>query len=125
MARCFNPGSIGGSSRLLYFRKSSKEFAMTEEEWLACTDPTAMLRFRLDNASDQKLRLFSCACHHRVRDRITDESVNTIIEVMERFAEGELRPDVSIRKRSHTQILGRQVKFGHVSRYKANSIRHR
>jgi hypothetical protein len=34
---------------------------VTESKWLATRDPTAMLRFLRDRASDRKLRLFACA----------------------------------------------------------------
>jgi len=34
---------------------------MTEQEWLACTDPEPMLEF-LRDATGRKLRLFACAC---------------------------------------------------------------
>jgi hypothetical protein len=35
---------------------------MTEEEWLACTDPLRMLEFLGERASERKLRLYDCAC---------------------------------------------------------------
>jgi hypothetical protein len=55
---------------------------MTEAEWLAWTDPQPMLRFLLGTdyprvqdvesfpackGSDRKMRLFACACYHRIR----------------------------------------------------------
>src|SRR5260370_19675349 len=39
---------------------------MTEAEWLTCTDPTPMLAFLKDKASDRKLRLFAVACMQRM-----------------------------------------------------------
>jgi hypothetical protein len=35
---------------------------MTEGEWLACSDPTAMLRFLHYRATDRQYRLFAVAC---------------------------------------------------------------
>jgi hypothetical protein len=35
---------------------------MTQQEWMACTDPTPMLEFLRGKASERKLRLFFCAC---------------------------------------------------------------
>ena len=35
---------------------------MTEQEWLACTDPQKMLELLRSQASVWKLRLFLCAC---------------------------------------------------------------
>jgi hypothetical protein len=43
------------------------ERSMTEGEWLACSDPTAMPRFLRHRASDRQYRLFAVAC---VRDEL-------------------------------------------------------
>ncbi|GAC1475281.1 MAG: hypothetical protein NVSMB9_27420 [Isosphaeraceae bacterium] len=57
---------------------------MTETEWLAGTDPGAMLDFLRARASDRKLRLLSVACW-----RLLDgEHGRDAVEVAERYAEG-------------------------------------
>src|SRR4051812_33270787 len=60
---------------------------MDEQTWLACTDPQKMLQFLWRNGSHRKLRLFACACCHRVRHLLTGEKSQTAIEVAERRAE--------------------------------------
>ena len=45
---------------------------MTEQEWLACIKPAAMLRFLKGKASERKLRLSAVAVHleyHRLDPR--------------------------------------------------------
>lgn len=56
--------------------------AMTEREWLECTDPQEMLEFLRGKASERKLRLFTCAyCHPILQE-------NEAVQVAERFADG-------------------------------------
>ncbi len=61
---------------------------MTEEHWLAATDPLPMLYFLRDGASARKLRLFACACCRRTRELLTQEPSRTAVEVAEAFADG-------------------------------------
>jgi hypothetical protein len=61
---------------------------MTEQEWLHCTDPRSMLEFLRDRASDRKLRLFACACCHRVAGLLPDEASRSTLDTCERFADG-------------------------------------
>jgi hypothetical protein len=62
---------------------------MTEDEWLACTDPMPMLEFLREAASERKLRLFACACHRRILHMLTDKHISRrTIEFAERFADG-------------------------------------
>jgi hypothetical protein len=63
--------------------------AVTEAEWLACTDPQKMLEFLRGKASDRKLRLFACACVRRVWHRLGEVAAPTEIEASERFADGQ------------------------------------
>jgi hypothetical protein len=78
---------------------------MTEAEWLACTEPGRMLMFLCSEAagwngrvlrwlgwgsclpSDRKLRLFACACCHRIWHRLADDRSRMAVEVAEKFAD--------------------------------------
>jgi hypothetical protein len=62
---------------------------MTEAEWLACTDPTPMLEFLGEKASNRKLRLFAVACCRRVWQLVDDEPSRTAVDVAERLADGQ------------------------------------
>jgi hypothetical protein len=61
---------------------------MTEAEWLTSTDFRAMIDFARGQASDRKLRLFSCACVRRVWHLLHDERSRHAVEVSERYADG-------------------------------------
>lgn len=63
---------------------------MKEKQWLACTDPTPMLRFVRDtgNASDRKLRLFAVACYKHVSDLSCTDVEHEGAEVAECHADG-------------------------------------
>jgi hypothetical protein len=64
---------------------------MTEADWLACTDPTLMLKFLGDQASDRKLRLFACACCRGIWTLIVRESSRRAVEASEAYADGRIR----------------------------------
>jgi hypothetical protein len=63
---------------------------MTDEDWLACTDPEPMLEFLRGKASDRKLRLFAAACCRAMWKRLTDVSYRWVVEAAERFADGQV-----------------------------------
>lgn len=61
---------------------------MTEEEWLECVDPKAMLEFLGGEASDRKLRLFAVACCRRFLHLTNDQRVSKALGIAELFADG-------------------------------------
>lgn len=66
---------------------------MTEAEWLACEDPSSLLRQFADLASIRKLRLFACACCRRVWHHLEDAQTRAAIEAAERYADGLISKD--------------------------------
>lgn len=60
---------------------------MTEAEWMTATDPTPMLEFLRDKATDRKLRLFAVACCRRVWHLIPEGASKHAVEVAERYAD--------------------------------------
>jgi hypothetical protein len=63
---------------------------MTEAQWLACTDPDAMLKFVAGTASTRQLRLFACACARRVWHLLPHASLQAALEAAECYVDGQL-----------------------------------
>jgi hypothetical protein len=62
---------------------------MTEAEWLACADPDKPLQYFRDRFLSRPLRLFACACVHRIWQLLADKQFREAIEVAERYADGD------------------------------------
>lgn len=60
---------------------------MTEEQWLACTDPGPMLRFLRGKGLARKRRLFAVASCQRIANDLADVS-RIALDVAERYADG-------------------------------------
>jgi hypothetical protein len=58
---------------------------MNEAEWLASTDPTAMLNILQGKGSERKLRLFACGCERRAWHLLTDTG-RQAVEAAEAYA---------------------------------------
>jgi hypothetical protein len=61
---------------------------VTEQEWLACTEPEKLLDFLDGKVTDRKQRLFACACCRRSWGLIEGDLFRGAVEVAERFADG-------------------------------------
>ncbi len=82
---------------------------MTEQEWLTCIDPDAMLKFLRGKASGRKRRLFACACCRYISDWLRDKESQTAIEVAERYADGRASDKERIAARNTHQLLTRTL----------------
>src|SRR5438046_976927 len=60
---------------------------VTEDQWLACTEPETLLLFLKGKASERKLRLVACACCRRIWHLLDGWSQNAI-EVTEKYVSG-------------------------------------
>ena len=60
---------------------------MTEEEWIGCTSPEAMLNHLGDRANERKLRLYAINCCRRIWHLLTDDRCRHAVEVAQRYVD--------------------------------------
>lgn len=67
---------------------------MTEVQWLDSGDPTKMLAFLADAASERKLRLLSCACCRAfVWTLLRNDECRAVVGAAEQYADGLMDAD--------------------------------
>ena len=97
---------------------------MTEQEWLACTDPQKMLDFLRGKVSDRKLRLFAVACCRCLRDLLWDAALEDAIRVAEAVADNRRSKSTQVRAWNKVERLRpRSLQRQHVKMAVASAIR--
>jgi hypothetical protein len=79
---------------------------MDEASWLACGDPGQLLDFLGSKASPRKLRLFACGCCRAISYFINDRRRRAVVEVAERYADGEANSQELSHGQSGADFIG-------------------
>jgi hypothetical protein len=79
---------------------------LTEDKWLACTDPGRMLPFLYLRLSARKLRLLGVACCRAIQPLLPEETEQTAVTTAERYADGEVALSTLRRARSAARKVG-------------------
>jgi hypothetical protein len=77
------------------FTAEERMMAMTEQEWLECSDPQKMLEFLRGKASDRKFWLFVAKCARQIRpffqaNQELSNSQEDTADLWERYADGQV-----------------------------------
>src|SRR5690242_4484758 len=70
---------------------------MTEQEWLACTDPMPMLKCLRNGSTDRKLRLLAVACCRVVWDSLVTDQSRRAVEAAEQYAD-DLSTEITVER---------------------------
>jgi hypothetical protein len=96
---------------------------LTEEQWLACTDPEKMLEALRGKASARKLRLFACACVRRLWPLVYDEGGRQAVAAVEQFSDGEgVAEGLSLARQAALQALADTPKSWPAARPLAEAV---
>ena len=116
-------GARGGPGPLtLHAGEVAEGEAMTEDEWLECTDPAPMLDFLRGKATDRKLRLFACACCRRIWHFMTDMRSREAVAGTELFADGQINEDEYIAVMGPARDVGKFETVGGANQPSASAI---
>src|SRR5262245_12255388 len=81
---------------------------MTEQEWLAYTEPEKMLEYLWRKASDRKERLFGVACVRRSWHLDSEDASRQFMKAADKYAEGlTLSGDVFEASRKVVEVVER------------------
>jgi hypothetical protein len=94
-----------------------QEMRVTEAEWLACDNPSTLLKHARYRSSARKSRLFAVACCRLTWHLLIDERSRKAVEVAERFADGaateqELGTAGAEAARAHNEMFDTLGKVG-------------
>jgi hypothetical protein len=78
---------------------------MTEQEWLASTDPREMFEFLRGKAGDRKVRLFAVACCLGVCNSLKHDEFRKAVEAAEKFADGLVDQDALAQAREAALVV--------------------
>jgi hypothetical protein len=82
---------------------------MTEKEWLASTDPAAMLETLGESAALRKRCLFACSCVRRIWNLLGDVRSRRAVAVAEAYADGRASADELRRAERAAQDAARKA----------------
>jgi hypothetical protein len=83
---------------------------LSRREWLTCPDPTPLLAFLKDRATDRQWRLFAVACCRSVWHLLTDERSRNAVAVAERYASGLATEEELAHARAGAEVAAEEAR---------------